>query len=116
MRAYLDGIESGSYDVEDALFSAGVGYYTVFGDPQGAYALIDKLIAAGGYTPSAYNSFPTEAMAENGETLKKLTVETIVKIITGAPVDSYDEFLTTWYSLGGEEIIADAQAWAEANK
>lgn len=116
MRAYLDGIESGVYDVEDPVFSGGVGYYTVFGDPQGAYALIDRLIAEGGYTPSAYNSFPTEAMAENGETLKKLTVETIVKIITGAPVDSYDEFLTTWYTLGGEEIIADVQTWAEANR
>ena len=69
-----------------------------------------------GFTPSAYNSLPTDAMAENGETLKKLTVETIVKIITGAPVDSYDQFLSTWYALGGEEIIADAQAWADANK
>lgn len=116
MRTFLDGIESGSFDPEEPVFSAGVGYYTVFGDPQGAYALIDKLIGMDGFTPSAYNSLPTDAMAENGETLKKLTVETIVKIITGAPVDSYDQFLSTWYALGGEEIIADAQAWADANK
>ena len=106
MRTFLDGIESGSFDPEEPVFSAGVGYYTVFGDPQGAYVLIDKLIGMDGFTPSAYNSLPTDAMAENGETLKKLTVETIVKIITGAPVDSYDQFLSTWYALGGEEIIA----------
>ena len=116
MRTFLDGIESGSFDPEEPVFSAGVGYYTVFGDPQGAYALIDRLIGIDAFTPSAYNSLPTDAMAENGETLKKLTVETIVKIITGAPVDSYDQFLSTWYALGGEDIVADAQAWADANK
>lgn len=116
MRAYLDAVESGNLDPEDSLVSAGVGYYTVFGDPQGSYATIDKLIAANGFTPSAYNSLPTDAMAENGETLKKLTVETIVKIITGAPVDSYDQFLSTWEALGGADIVADAQAWADANK
>ena len=116
IRTFLDGIEKGDFDPEEPVFSAGAGYYTVFGDTQGAYALIDKLIGMDGFTPCAYNSLPTEAMAENGETLKKLTVETIVKIITGAPVDSYDQFLTTWNALGGEDIIADAQAWADANK
>ena len=116
MRAFLDAVESGEMDPEDSLVSAGVGYYTVFGDPQGSYAVIDKLIGMDGFTPSAYNSLPTDAMAENGETLKKLTVETIVKIITGAPVDSYDQFLSTWNALGGEDIVADAQAWADANK
>ena len=116
MRAYLDAVESGNLDPEDSLVSAGVGYYTVFGDPQSSYAVIDKLIGEDGFTPCAYNSLPTDAMAENGETLKKLTVETTVKIITGAPVDSYDQFLDTWNALGGEDIVADAQAWADANK
>lgn len=116
MKTFLDAYNSGTFDVEDPVFSAGVSYYTVFGDPQGAYALIDTMIAKDGYTLSAYNSVPTDSMAENAETLKKMTIETIVKIITGEPVESYDKFLSTWYALGGEDIIADVQAWAEANK
>nr|WP_321152525.1 extracellular solute-binding protein [uncultured Acetatifactor sp.] len=115
MKAFLDMYNSGDFDPEDAAFSAGIALYTVFGDPEGAYALIDDMIAKGAFKPSAYNSLPTDAMAENAETLKKLTVETIVKIITGDPVDSYDDFLETWYALGGEDVIADAQAWADSN-
>lgn len=116
MKTFLDAYRSSDFDPEDPVFAAGASYYTVFGDPQGSYALIDQMIAKDAYVHSAYNSFPTEAMAENAETLKKLTVETIVKIVTGDPVDSYDSFLTTWYALGGEDIIADAQAWADVNK
>lgn len=115
MKGFLDPYNSGTFDVEDPIFSAGISYYTVFGDPQGSYATIDKMIANDAFKPSAYNSLPTDTMAENAETLKKLTVETIVKIITGDPVDGYDSFLNTWYALGGEDAIADAQAWADAN-
>ncbi len=115
MKGFLDMYNSGEFDVEDPIFSAGISYYTVFGDPQGSYATIDKMIANDAFKLSAYNSFPTDAMAENAATLKKLTVETIVKIITGDPVDSYDSFLETWYALGGEDVIADAQAWSDAN-
>lgn len=116
MRTFLDMYHSGNFDPEDAAFSAGIALYTVFGDPQGSYALIDRMIADGAFKPSAYNSLPTEAMAENAATLKKLTVETIVKIITGDSVDSYDDFLKSWYALGGEDVIADAQAWADSNE
>lgn len=115
MKTYLEMRESGSYDPEDAAFKSGIGLYTVFGDPQGSYAAIDKLIAENRFVPSAFNSLPTDKMAENSATLKKLTVEKIVKIITGDSVDTYDTFLKTWYSLGGQDVIDDAQAWADKN-
>ena len=87
----------------------------MFGDPKGSYAAIDKMVENNQFIPSAYNSLPTEKMAENSATLKKLTVETIAKIITGESVDSYDTFIETWYALGGQDVIDDAQAWADAN-
>lgn len=114
-KAFLDMYQSGDFDPEDPAFSAGISLYTVFGDPQGAYATISDMIDTDSFKASAYNSLPTDSMAENSETLKKLTVETIVKIITGEPVDSYDSFLESWYAMGGEQVIADAQAWADAN-
>lgn len=115
MRAFLDQKESGDFDAEDPTFQSGIGLYTVFGDPQGSYAAIDRMIENDQFIPSAYNSVLTDAMVENQATLKKLTVETIVKIITGDPVDSYDTFLQTWYTLGGQDVIDDAQAWVDGN-
>lgn len=115
MKTFLDMKESGSFDPEDPIFGAGIGLYTVFGDPQGAYAALDRLIQKDMFVYSAYNSLPTDRMAENAATLKKLTVETIVKIITGESVDTYDDFLKTWYALGGQDVIEDAQTWADAN-
>ena len=52
----------------------------------------------------------------SGEEKKKLTVETIVKIITGDPVDTYDDFLQNWHSLGGDDALAEAQAWVDSAK
>lgn len=115
MRTFLDRLESGNFDPEDPIFNAGIGLYTVFGDPQGAYAALDQVIQKDMFVYSVYNSLPTDTMAENSATLKKLTVETIVKIITGDSVDTYDSFLDTWYTLGGQDVIDDAQAWADAN-
>ena len=112
----MEAVEAGNPDMEDAAVSAGAGLYTVFGDPQGSYAAIDKLIKEDGFITSCYQGLPTEKMAEVSPTLKKLTVETIVKIITGDPVDTYDDFLQNWHSLGGDDAIAEAQAWLDSAK
>lgn len=119
MKTFLDAWLAEDFDTtkaEDPTVAAGAALYTVFGDPQGSYAAIDQMIKNDQFILSAYNSLPTDSMAENQETLRRLTVETIVKIITNSEsVDYYDTFLNTWYSMGGEEVIADAQAWADAN-
>ncbi|MCD7806829.1 MAG: extracellular solute-binding protein [Lachnospiraceae bacterium] len=115
MAAFLEMYESGDFDATDAVFSSGIALYTVFGDPEGSYAALDQMIKNDEFVYSAYNTLPTESMSENSATLKKMTVETIVKIITGDSVDTYDEFLESWYALGGQECIDDAQAWVDAN-
>jgi len=115
ITAYLDAHEAGSIDAADTTISGGISNYTIFCDPQGSYAAIHRLVQEDRLINSAYNAFQTATMSENSATLKKLTVETIVKIITGDSVDSYDTFLNSWYALGGESAIAEAQEWADAN-
>ena len=115
MKKFLDAKGTDAFDLEDPEVSSGIALYTVFGDPQGSYAALDELIRNDRFVYSAYNFLPSDNMAENASTLKKLTVETIAKIITGESVDSYDTFLQTWYTLGGQDVIDDAQAWADAN-
>lgn len=116
MKAYLDAKESGTFDPEDAVMSAGIQTYTVFGDPQGAYAALDEMIQADSFTYAVYNTAPTEKMADSQATLSKMAVETVVKIITGQSVDAYDDFLDNWYTMGGEDVISEAQAWADENQ
>lgn len=112
MRYYLDQLEAGTIDPSDPVFQGGCGLYTVFGNPKGSYAAIEQMIEADLFEYSAYNTLPTSKMSEVEATLDKLTKETIVKIITGDSVDSYDDFLESWYNLGGKEITAEAAAWA----
>lgn len=116
MKVYLDQMESGSPDLEDANFQAGIGLYTVFGDPDGGYAAIDKMIQEDAFNKSMYNTVPTENMAAKYPTLNKMAMETIVKIISGDPVEDYDAFLETWNKMGGEESTKEAQEWADAQK
>ena len=117
MKAFLETMKTDNPDVENEEVQSGIGLYSVFGDPQGGYAVIDSIIKEDNKNVSAYNAIPTDAMVEKFPTLDKLAMETIVKIITGdAPVDSYDQFLENWYKLGGEEVTAEAQAWYDANQ
>ncbi len=115
MKKYLDAKGTDAFDPEDPEISSGIALYTVFGDPHGSYAALDEMIQKDRFVYSAYNFLPSDSMAENASTLKKLTVETIAKIITGEPVETYDTFLQTWYTLGGQDVIDDAQALADAN-
>lgn len=54
-------------------------------------------------------------MSSKFSTLDKLALETIVKIISGDSVDSYDTFLQSWEALGGTEVTREAQEWYDQN-
>ena len=63
---------------------------------------------------SAYNTVPTENMSSCYSTLNKMALETIIKIIYGDSVDSYDDFLKSWNELGGEVATQEAQEWYDS--
>lgn len=73
------------------------------------------LIKDNNYNYSVYNYIPTETMSSKFSTLDKLALETIVKIISGDSVDSYDTFLQSWEALGGTEVTREAQEWYDQN-
>lgn len=64
---------------------------------------------------SAYNGTVTEIMASCYSVLNKLAFETLIKIICGESVDSYDDFLESWMTLGGEAVTREAQEWYDEN-
>ncbi len=117
MKAFLDTMETENPDVENEDVQTGIGLYSVFGDPQGGYAAIDRIKTENKLNVSAYNTVPTDTMVAKYPTLNKLAMETIIKIITGdASVDSYDEFLENWRKLGGDEVTKEAQEWYDNNQ
>lgn len=114
---YIDAVAAGTLNLEDSTFQSPVTRYTVYGDPQGAYAAISAMIEDGRWVTSAYNAALTDEQADTSAMLKKMLVETIVKIVTGAEsVDYYDTFLSSWMANGGDTYIADAQAWVDSHK
>ena len=114
---YLDAVAAGTMDPQDSSFESPVARYTVYGDPQGAYAAISAMIEDDRWVTSAYNAALTDEQADISAMLKKMLVETIVKIVTGAEsVDYYDTFLSSWMANGGDTYIADAQAWVDSHK
>lgn len=117
MKAYVDEMAKENPDTSSDAVQGGIGLYSVFGDPNGGYSAIAKIKEDGKLNVSAYNTIPTDTMLAKYPTLNKLAMETIVKIITGdASVDSYDDFLSNWKKLGGDEVTKEAQQWYDANK
>ena len=114
---YLDALEDGTFDAQNDAFMSPVGRYTVYGDPEGSYAALSKMIQEDRFVESAYNAPLTDEQAEVTGTLQKMTIETIVKIVTGAePIEYYDTFLEQWKVSGGQDYINTAQETVDANQ
>lgn len=118
MQAFYAAREDGTLeqllDEEDAFIQTGISNTTVYTPNSGGDVMLQQM-AEDRFTYSAYTSVPTEKMASCYSTLNKMTLETIIKIIYGESVDSYDTFLESWYALGGDEVTQEAQAWYDEN-
>ena len=55
---------------------------------------------------------PLASAADYQDELDKLRDETFTKIIRGdLPVDAFDEFVTEWFRLGGQQLTDEANEW-----
>ncbi|MGN1142720.1 MAG: hypothetical protein ACI4TF_16085 [Oliverpabstia sp.] len=111
-----DGTLADKLAESDADVQTGISNYTVYGDPLGGGLTMLKLIEEGNFNYLAYNYVPTDTMASAYSTLDSMTLETLVKIITGESVDSYDDFLASWEALGGADATKEAQEWYDQNQ
>lgn len=117
MQAYFAAREDGTLAdllaAEDATIQTGISNSTVSTEIGGGAVML-KQIAEDRFNYSAYNTVPTKNMASCYATLNKMALETIIKIIYGDSVDSYDEFLKSWNELGGEVVTKEVQEWYDA--
>lgn len=58
----------------------------------------------------------TETQKTSGDYLKKLELETTVKIIFGtSPLDDFDKFVDKWKSSGGDKVTQEVNDWYRQN-
>ncbi|WP_020619325.1 extracellular solute-binding protein [Paenibacillus daejeonensis] len=87
------------------------GTNKVFGE-NGSWAVIGANYADQNLLKkSEFYGAPTPGMTEKQAILDKLVLETFTKIILGAPIDSFDSFVSDWHKLGGEQITNEVNEW-----
>jgi len=111
MKTYMDAVEAGTFDPTDTTQQRGLSLYTVYADLQCGWSVLNSMLSDNNYLPAAYNGIPSEEVSNEAATLKKLLVETIVKVVAGSQdVESYDAFVDTWYAMGGQDAMDEANA------
>ncbi|TLS48783.1 extracellular solute-binding protein [Paenibacillus antri] len=86
------------------------GYDKVFGR-KGSYEVIKRYVENDLLKPGEFYGVNTPTMAERGETLKKMEIETFTKIILGDSIDTFDKFVEDWKKLGGDRMTQEVNEW-----
>lgn len=82
---------------------------------KGSVSILDSISRDRGM-PNRFYGAPTKAMTEKMAALRAMENEVITKIIMGAPVDSFDSFVTEWKRMGGDNITREVNEWSRNNK
>lgn len=90
----------------------GFSHKVTFGPYHSGLSCVQEYIDADRYVYDAYTGADTENMIEYNGTLEALQLEYYTKIITGGDADAlWDEFVSTWYSSGGDLVTEDVNDW-----
>jgi putative aldouronate transport system substrate-binding protein len=86
-------------------------------DGPGSYRILaDYFTGARPMEQHMYLGPTTSLMAEKVPLLKKMELEVMTKIITGASLDSFDKFVSDWRKLGGDDMTREVNDWYAKNK
>ncbi|MFD0715023.1 extracellular solute-binding protein [Paenibacillus sp. GCM10027626] len=88
----------------------GWGYERIFGK-DGSFKTINQYVSNDMLLANEFYGAPTPTMVEKDSTLKKMELEVFSKIIMGAPLDTFDKFVSDWGKLGGDAITEEVNAW-----
>jgi putative aldouronate transport system substrate-binding protein len=108
-------LNSPKADNPDSQYVTGWGFYKVFADPDCSYRTMDRLMKLDSFSRCLYTAPMTSLMGQKYPLLDKMAKETIIRILYGEPVDTYDTFLQNWRKLGGDEVTREANAWYDEN-
>lgn len=103
-------------NAKDSAYITAYGEYTVFADPEGGYAAENQMITDKNYTEAGFGGAPTNEMTAVSSTLSDLIKTNLIKIIYGSEsVDQWDSVVSQWSSLGGVQVLKDANSWYQSS-
>lgn len=105
--------EQWRYQIILAYFDQGIkeAWVEVATNGDGGSVSILQEIAEGRGIMNQYYGAPTPVMAEKMATLQTMEDEVITRVIMGAPIEDFDQFVTDWYQMGGQDIIDEVNEW-----
>ncbi|TYP78957.1 extracellular solute-binding protein [Paenibacillus methanolicus] len=87
------------------------GQYFSRAAKDGGWGLTRQIKESGAFVHNEFYGLPTKTQVDKGAQLDKLMLESFTKIIMGAPLDEYDQFVASWKALGGDQITEEVNAW-----
>jgi len=91
------------------------GKLLVFG-PSGTFSVINQYKVQNQVVVSAFQAMPTATMTTKGNTLKTALDAVVLKIIMGDNVNTFDQAVQNWKSMGGTDITNEVNDWYKKNK
>jgi len=107
-------LEKHYYDGVMAYINGNADMYTQYKmyGPESALGSLEYNVTNNYFMFNEYYGTGTPTMQEKSATLDKLQLETFVKIIMGEePADYFDQFVSQWKSLGGDQITIEVNEW-----
>ncbi|MBP1990673.1 extracellular solute-binding protein [Paenibacillus eucommiae] len=80
--------------------------------PEGSGRIIEQYLKNDQFMPNQFTTTPTPAMISKQANLQAIMMETFTKIIMGtASLDEFDNFVSSWKKLGGDEMTKEVNDW-----
>lgn len=87
------------------------GQYYSRAAKEGGWGLTRQIRENKAFVSNEFYSVPTETQVEKGGQLDKLMLESFTKIVLGGSLDEFDKFVTSWKTLGGDQITKEVNEW-----
>jgi putative aldouronate transport system substrate-binding protein len=105
----------------DSYYSGSTEGFAVWGweriySEEGSMGITDQYDKNNQFLHEKFVGAPTPTMVERKSTLEKLQNEVFVKIILGAPIETFDKFVEDWKKLGGDQITKEVNEWYASSK
>ncbi|MBE9916183.1 extracellular solute-binding protein [Paenibacillus donghaensis] len=101
-------------DTKNASKGINWGQYFSRAAKDGGWGLTRQIKESQAFVNNEFYGLPTPTQVEKGPQLDKLMQESFTKIIMGAPLDEFDKFVSSWKSLGGDQITQEVNDWYSA--
>ncbi|MDU0204671.1 extracellular solute-binding protein [Paenibacillus sp. MAH-36] len=87
------------------------GQYYSRAAKEGGWGLTRQIRENKAFVNNEFYSVPTPTQVEKGGQLDKLMSESFTKIVLGGSLDEFDKFVTSWKTLGGDQITKEVNEW-----